>query len=247
MDFSKLFHQSSKDLTGGGTVHIPKDPNEWPDEWKQVQYKTYATLPRVSLPAPESDLLSLTIKGRKSVRDYAPTPVDLEKLSLLLKFSCGEIGGTIDGARKRRAQPSGGGMFPLELYVLIFRASPELPAGVYHYAVSGHELEFLLRREFTREEIDTLYAYPWVADAGGVFVITGVFDRTQKKYGERGYRYASLEAGHVGQNIYILSSALGVGCCSVAGSHDEKIERLLDIDGVTESVLYSIAFGNLQH
>ena len=74
-------------------------------------------------------------------------------------------------------------------------------------------------------------------------IMTAVFDRSQMKYGERGYRYMLIEAGHVGQNFCLTAEALGLKCSALGGTHDEPIERLLDIDGVTESVMYALAIG----
>jgi SagB-type dehydrogenase family enzyme len=73
--------------------------------------------------------------------------------------------------------------------------------------------------------------------------MTDVFWRNQNKYGERGYRYILLEAGHIGQNIYLVSEALGLKCCALGGTRDENLEELVDIDGVTESVVYALAVG----
>ena len=73
--------------------------------------------------------------------------------------------------------------------------------------------------------------------------MTAVFSRTQNKYGERGYRYVLLEAGHVGQNLALAAEALGLRCAPLAGTRDETIETLLDIDGVTESLVYTLVFG----
>ncbi|OGJ54835.1 hypothetical protein A2880_02980 [Candidatus Peribacteria bacterium RIFCSPHIGHO2_01_FULL_49_38] len=73
-------------------------------------------------------------------------------------------------------------------------------------------------------------------------IITAVFSRTINKYGDRGYRNILIEAGHVGQNLYLVSESLGLKCTAIAGTKDEEIERFLDIDGVTESVVYALLF-----
>lgn len=249
IDFSKLFHRSSKDTSWGGKVRIPADWNQWPDEWKRTEYKTYSALPRVQLPATsetvEGETLFSIIKKRLSSRSYAPKPVSVANLSTLLRFSCGETGGLTDSSQRRRAQPSGGARFPLETYLLIFKPQNDVPAGIYHYSVMKHELVRLWEHSFTKEEIGKLYPYPWVADAAGVVILTAVFDRTKRKYGERGYRYSLLEAGHIGQNLYLVSTSLGLGCCAVLGSNDEALEALLDIDGESESVVYSFVFGHI--
>ncbi len=243
MFLSTLFHKSLKQYKGPGSVAIPKNPAEWPASWKRIEYKSYGNLSQVGLPDSLATSLSKSIAARKSTRSYTAKPLSLHTLSHLLRYSCGEVGGAVDNARKRRAQPSGGAMFPIETYVLVFRSSLELPSGVYHYAVATHSLDILWQRSFTAEEIGQLYIYEKVQDAAAAIVMTSVFARNQQKYGERGYRLALIEAGHIGQNVYLLSAELGLGCCAMAGSYDHAIESILGIDGVTESVVYSVIVG----
>lgn len=242
IDFSKLFHNSSKDLRGGGTVNIPPDRNDWPKAWRTVFYKEYPRFEKIQLAehAPSADLFEV-IRTRRSGRDFRKLPIDIETVGTLLKYSCG-----ISSSREKmqsRAQPSGGGRFPLEVYPIVFRGSESLPAGLYHYNVKEHALDVLWQRYFSRDDIAGLFTYPWVQNASAAIVITGIFRRNQDKYGERGYRYMLLETGHIGQNIYLNSTALDLKCCALGGTRDEAIEKLIDIDGIHESVLYALALG----
>ncbi|OGC87989.1 hypothetical protein A2419_00790 [Candidatus Adlerbacteria bacterium RIFOXYC1_FULL_48_26] len=243
IDFSKLFHRASKSKNDG-SANIFTDVSKWPKAWKTIFYKTYELLPShiLSRKVPERDPgLFATITERKSGRSFAPVPITTEELSTLLLYSCGEI--VQDDSSTRRAQPSGGPRYPVEAYVLALRSSDDLSAGVYHYNVQNHTLECINAREFSREDIGSLFMYPWVQDAAAVVILTGVFSRTKIKYGQRGYRYALLEAGHIGQNVYLVSQALGLQCCGMGGSYDTPIEELLDIDGENESLLYTLAVG----
>lgn len=250
VDFSKIFHESSKDHQKGHPL-ISSDQNDWPEEWKTTFYKDYPRLTKINLEdnAPKSDIFDI-IKKRKSSRDFTRAPISKREISLLLKYSCGNIG-PFGKDRKRRAQPSGGGLFPIEAYPIVFRPSTssgqvpdsDLPAGLYHYNVKDHALDILWDREFNNEEIDKLFTYPWVKDASAVILMTSVFFRNQNKYGERGYRYILHEAGHIGQNIYLVCEALGMKCCALGGTEDKKIEELIDVDGITESLVYAIAVG----
>ena len=43
----------------------------------------------------------------------------------------------------RRAYPSGGARFPLEIYVFLFKCK-DLVSGIYHYNVLDHSLEKIL-------------------------------------------------------------------------------------------------------
>lgn len=244
IDFSKLFHRASKDQGDGGTVHMPTDMSDWPKVWKTILYKTYELLPAhaLSRKAPESDPgLFLSITERKSVEDFTSIPITKEELSTLLLYSCGEI--LQNDSSTKRAQPSGGSRYPVEAYVLVFRTHGDLPTGLYHYNVQDHTLESMCAREFTKEDIRELFIQSWMQDVAAVIVLTGVFSRTKTKYGQRGYRYALLEAGHIGQNVYLVSQALDIKCCAVGGTHDVELEQLLDIDGEHESLLYTLAVG----
>jgi len=241
LDFSKLFHQNSKNHGAGRTRNVSSNSDEWPVEWKTTYYKTYPrmdTLPLIDTP-PAVDLFD-TIRARSSRRDFSRAPIRVENLSHILKYSCGIV--RTEPAVKR-AQPSGGARFPLEVYPLVFAGSPEVPAGLYHYNLKKHSLDVLWKRPFLDAEIGELFTYPWMQKASAVIVITAVFERNQMKYGERGYRYALMEAGHIGQNMYLTSEALGVQCCALGGTQDTNLEKLLDIDGTTESVVYALALG----
>ena len=127
--------------------------------------------------------------------------------------------------------------------MLVFRPGDGLEAGAYHYQVSEHALELLRARPFTAEDVRALFIPAWTAGASVAVVMTGVFERNQQKYGERGYRQILIEAGHMGQNICLVAEALGLKCCPVTGAYDDKLEELLDVDGVSESFLYAIILG----
>jgi len=241
-DFSKLFHQSSKNLLKGHPL-VSVNPSKWPAEWKTIYYKTYPRLPKVVLGEIEikKDIIDC-LKTRRSRRDFKKGSITKDELGTLLKYSCGEMGRPINQTRGR-AQPSGGGRFPIETYSIVLRPSGDMPAGLYHYDVRNHALDVLWQRDFDERDCHSLFTYPWVKDATIGIVMTSVFWRNQNKYGERGYRYILLEAGHIGQNIYLVCEALGLKCCALGGTYDENLEKLIDIDGVTESVVYAIALG----
>lgn len=241
-DFSILFHQFSKDHARK-SQHIFVPQAEDANGACVVYYKTYPRLQKTSLEAmpPPADLFGVLTR-RESRHNFVAQPLNAHDLSLILQFACG-VTGKLDPDTSRRSYPSGGSLFPIEIYPLVLHQGQDIPAGLYHYNVKHHSLDHLWNREFTEEDLSKLFMYPWVASASVVFILTAILWRTQRKYGERGYRYVLLEAGHIGQNIYLVSEALGLKCCAVAGTYDENIEKLLDVDGVTESVVYSLAVG----
>jgi SagB-type dehydrogenase family enzyme len=243
INFAKLFHRAAKDSSDGGRVRIPKDSSEWPQEWKTTNYKSYGSLPNIALPESSANSACTSlIAARHSRNIFTAQPMSLDEVSTILKYSCGEMSPDKYG-KIRRSQPSGGARYPIETYILVFQGSDALPAGTYHYDVQNHTLDILGQRQCSNEDIEKLFSYEWVKQASMAVVLTGIASRTTIKYGQRGYRYLLLEAGHIGQNIYLTSHELGIGCSAMGGSKDEAIEALLGIDGEDESLVYTLILG----
>jgi len=234
-EFSNLFHQISKKSRG----NIPQDYSQWPAEWTTIRYKSYPRFPKIVLDKTDPSInLAKALRERKSSRDFAQRSIGKAQLSTLLEYSCGKK----QEGEPYRVHPSAGARYPLECYPIVFLSNPSLPAGLYHYNVDDHALDVLMPQNFKADQIDRFFTYPWAKNASMALVITAIFSRTTQKYGDRGYRNALIEAGHMGQNLYLVGVSLGLKCTAIAGTRDENIESFLDIDGVTESLVYALLF-----
>jgi SagB-type dehydrogenase family enzyme len=241
------FHQLSKDLTQNGQIIFPKKNEETPESWKTFEYKAYPHSKKVQLLNPK-DLnikfknLNEVILERKSTgsSEQSINVVTIKNLSCLCAYSFGLNYARSNEANEYRVYPSGGARYSLEFYVLINRSN-EIEPGLYHYNLREHSLEFI--SETDKNVISEITFNDWTEKSSFVIFVTTVFDRTTRKYGERGYRYILLEAGHVGQNLYLNSTNLGINICAVGGTFDDKIEKLLKIDGESESLVISYFLG----
>jgi nitroreductase len=54
-----------------------------------------------------------------------------------------------------------------------------------------------------------------------------------------------LDAGHVCQNLYLASEAIGAGTCAIAAYDQEKMDALLDVDGMEEFTIYLAPVGKI--
>ncbi|TMA81416.1 MAG: SagB/ThcOx family dehydrogenase [Deltaproteobacteria bacterium] len=207
------------------------------------RFKSYASAPQIALPRTRVTLattLDAALDRRRSRRDLGTPAPSADELGTLLARAygtCGERAGVL-----ARPVPSGGGLYPLEIYVLQF---PEggLDEGVYHYHPGDHALE-RLRSSCDRARAADASMYPEiVARASLVLVVVADMPRTRVKYGERAYRLALLEAGHVSQNLYLVCAALGLGIVALDGFYDDRIHAVLDLDGVNEIALVVFAVG----
>jgi len=212
----------------------------------ELNHKTIPGAHVIPLPAPENPSpLMRVIEARRSCREFLPQAMPFETLAKVLHSSYG-----ITGLRQEegsswatwgRATPSAGGLYPLELYAGI-RHTETLPDGVYHYNPIEQQLERLRSRQF--EDLERCLYFPeFVRNANVLLLIAGVFERTMKKYGPRGYRYVLLEAGHCAQNVCLSSVEYGLGSLCIGGFRDDEANASLGFDARQEAVLYCLAIG----
>lgn len=245
-DIAQIFHQLTRSKYQRG-MKGSKNSKELPPEWKTVYFKEYPRLPKILLFKPRAlkFFLDQSVIGRKSEREFNGEPVSLLDLSQLLFYSAGIIEkGKNDWNKSRRAYPSAGARFPLEIYLINFIDAEKIKEGIYHYDVKGHSLEKLFGEDLREEVYPQIVWQEMIFKAPMLLAISAVFNRNMMKYRERGYRYVLFEAGHLGQNIYLISAALGLKCCAVGGFDDDKLNKLLDIDSEEEAAIYLFAIGH---
>ena len=238
----ELYHQISKFLLESVTSPIPKET--WPKSWKTTYIKTYPRFKNIPLPKPErlQSTLSECLFARTSSRSFT-RPASLQGLSSLLYYSVGEKDSEHGEGAGKRMYPSGGARFPLEFYLLAFKPIDTLASGVYHYNIDPHSLTHIKEITFDTELLQKIVMYDFAHTAQFAIITTAVFARSTPKYGERSYRFALLEAGAAMQNFGLCAAHLNIGSVNMGGLIDDTVERLLDIDGASESIVHSIFFG----
>jgi nitroreductase len=65
----------------------------------------------------------------------------------------------------------------------------------------------------------------------------GEGERVERKYGERGYRFLLLEAGHLMQNLCLLSASLGLMTVPLGGFFEREVAAELLLPS-SDLVLY---------
>ena len=207
--------------------------------------KSYPAAKRIELPSVKGPGESLykSISRRRSVRNYSNEELTLVELSQLCWAASG-VSGRIGGYRLRTA-PSAGALYPLELYLMVNRVN-SVPRGIYHYHPHDHVLEEVRLGDFSGSLTRAALGQDMTGGSAVTFIISSIFSRITSKYDVRGYRYAYIEAGHVSQNIYLTATALGLGSVAIGAFFDEKVNDILEIDGIEESSLYLHPVGRLR-
>ena len=175
-----------------------------------------------------------TIKARRTVRHFKSKELSLGQLSQLLWAAYGVT--NRDGLY--RSVPSAGALYPLDIWVAIGEKGVEgLEAGIYHYIPETHKISQIRKGEVRHEITRASLFQNWMAEAPVIFIVTGEYERCTGKYGKRGISYTYIEAGHVGQNIFLQAEALGLSAGIVGAFHNDLVRQVLGIGKVYDPIL----------
>lgn len=187
--------------------------------------------------APISHDLGKVFRERRSMRGPSGKTLDLNMLSRLLVESFGKSGETGAEGTHLRVYPSGGALYPLEIFLLA-RDVEALPFGFYYFDALNEDLSFL-DGSVSEDQLSFVFCGQEIAANAKVVVIyASCFGRSILKYGPRGYRYALLEAGHAAQNLSLLCGDLGYHHCNSGGFMDSELNSFLRLDGLNEGAVY---------
>jgi SagB-type dehydrogenase family enzyme len=239
-DYAQLYHLRSSN-SRCSTMEPSVDMDQRPH-----RFRTYPGSERIALPRlPHFSSVSLpqAIASRCSVRNFSLSRMPLSQLACVLHVAYGVRGyKTVDGEHAfDRQVPSAGGLYPLELYVAT-QAVEGLEDGIYHYDARAHELEKRVTGMHLNTIAEMTIGQEMIRNCHFVVLVSATFTRTMWKYGQRGYRYVWIEAGHVGQNIYLAAPALGLGAVSIGGFFDSELHGLFRLPK-EENPVYLITVG----
>lgn len=237
-DFVRLtryIYERESDQTTG----VPR-----PDAVK-IRSGEIVSLPAVGKLEMPSIKLHEAISQRRSLRTYTEQDLSAEELSFLLWAT--------SWARDFRSNekmeitfrnvPSAGARHPLETYVNVHRVTGIKP-GLYYYHPIKHCLVLLdASAEISNWIYEASMRQEMVKTSAVNIILSAVPYRTSWRYGQRGYRYLYLDAGHVGQNIHLAAEAIGGGACMIGAYLDEAMNGAIGVDGTEEFVIYVASVG----
>lgn len=193
----------------------------------------------VKLPEPRYDSsisIEETLLQRRSVRDYTDEPLTLQEVSQLLWAAQGitDPGGV-------RTAPSAGATYPLETYLVVGDVE-NLTEGVYRYESAEHKLVKATDGDWRVELTSAALGQSWVMEGAVSIVFTAIYERTTRRYGDRGIRYVHMEVGHAAQNVYLQAVALGLGTVVIGAFYDDQVAEILKLPQ-NEHPLYIMPVG----
>jgi len=195
---------------------------------------------RIKLPEPKYDSsasIEQALLERRSVRAYQDEPLTLAEVAQLLWSAQGITG----SKRAYRTAPSAGALFPLEVYVVIGNVE-DVTEGVYKYKPHKHELVKVRNGDVRDKLAVAALGQACVKNGAIVIVFSAVYERTTRKYGDRGVKYVHVEAGHAAQNVCLQAVSLNLGTVVVGAFRDDEVSKILNLPD-EEQPLYILPVG----
>lgn len=209
--------------------------------YKALVYDSFPSLELIPLPKASKIEISLSesILQRRSCREtMSLKELSLQDLGDLLYYGYGK------NSNGFRNVPSGGSLYPLDLYVYCSSVK-SMHKGLYYYSAQQHGL----RRIPEEKQVDLSAIFcdsqtrSIVSNASAYLFITASFLKTIWKYFERGYRFSLIEAGHLAQNVNLVATGKNLACLNIGGFYDWETNQLLKIDGILDANIYVICVG----
>jgi SagB-type dehydrogenase family enzyme len=119
-----------------------------------------------------------------------------------------------------------------------------LEPGLYRYLPLEHKLLFLYGgTELTQKVADAFMR--WVQDSAVIFIWAAIPYRMEWRYSIVAHKFIAQESGHVCQNLYLASEAIGAGACAIGAYDQAKVDAILEVDGEDEFAVYVSPVGKV--
>jgi SagB-type dehydrogenase family enzyme len=215
-------------------------PMEWEPDWDDAPtpYKLYRRLPVVPL-SPE---VPLTLEERekpaepnlREIGHFLWYVFGLTQLSQSVLAPDSTAEAAVPVQMCRRFAPSGGALYPSELY--IYLKLGDLPAGVYHYDVAHHRLVLLREGRADAYLGRALGDRSDVSACFGVAFVSTIFWKNFFKYYNLSYRLQGLDAGVLIGQLLEVAKRFGFAAAVHFQFLDRAVNHLLGLSEREESV-----------
>ncbi|QDH71366.1 putative peptide maturation dehydrogenase [Marilutibacter alkalisoli] len=211
---------------------------------------------RLKLPRAAANDFDRLLARRATCRNFDPSrqlPFDTFAQVMQRVFAAqAEVRVSDDTVFLKKNVPSGGGLHPMECYLVVQHVDG-VPPGLYHYHAVEHALEPLPPPAGEGWEggglrafiMDMVAQQHWFADAHVLVMLAPRFDRTFWKYRQhaKGYRVVALEGGHISQTLYLSATEAGLGAFITGAINEKQLEHAFGLDPVSQGALAICGFG----
>jgi SagB-type dehydrogenase family enzyme len=198
--------------------------------------------PREPLPLPQAppsvEPFARAARRRRSAIDYEPdVRMSLQDFAGLLfeatRLPRSDALGNLDAAEPRRL---------VELYAYVHRVDGLQP-GCWRYLPERHALLLVRAGDCRSAAAGLSLGQELAGHAVAAFSMVADLQRAGAAFGNRGYRCAHVEAGLIGQGLYLAATARGWEATGIGAFFDEDVHRWLGLRGTARQVIYHHSIG----
>ncbi len=228
MDYPAVweFHQASASLIpeAGPEREMHHEMGVVPETW------TRAPLPSAW---PEIMNYSEALYKRRSRRNFVKEPLNRDHVGALIDSICAEDSAYLtESAEYRRTVALG----------FLAGDVEGMEPGFYLLDTTEASLGLVTPGNFMESMAHICLDQQWLANAASHFLFLTNLELMDRTWGARGYRYAMLSAGRMGQRLYMAATAMGMGCCGIGALYDGEAAELLGLNEASR-LLYLVAVG----
>ncbi len=209
--------------------------------------------------------LGVTIRARRSLRQFTGKTMPLQELSTILFYGNGVTGDMtmiseddpqwpkyslgVPEVAHTRAASSGGGLNPISLYLVVHNVE-KLEDGIYIYLPFDHSLKKVMVFNEQKRKDHLALGLSWGMNVEPakvnltIYYVYTVYENS-RKYGDMGLSFAFVEAGEIAANIHLVCTATKVGSSDMGGWEKVQTERFLGIDGLSKQLVHATVVGML--
>ena len=223
------FHQAGASPVpdAGQKLEMRRELGVVPEMWKEAP---------VPSEWPEIMNYSEALFQRRSRRNFVQQPLNKDQVGALINSLCAEdSASSTESARYSRSLSIG----------LIAGDVEGMEPGFYLLDTAKASLGLVTSGEFIESMAHICLDQQWLANAATHFLFLTNLDLMDRTWGARGYRYAMLAAGRMGQRLYMAATAMGMGCCGIGALYDGEAAERLGLNDASK-LLYLVAVGPIK-
>jgi SagB-type dehydrogenase family enzyme len=173
---------------------------------------------------------------RRSKRNFVREPLSEDHVGALIDSICTEdSASSTERERYRRS---------LSIGLLVGDVEGTEP-GFYLLDTTEASLGLVTSGDFMENMAHICLEQQWLANAAAHFLFLANLDLMDRTWGAREYRYAMLTAGRMGQRLYMVATAMGMGCCGIGALYDGEAAAQLGLNEASR-LLYLVAVGPIK-
>ena len=215
-------------IADGCTSRAPSSGQQSHAQERQARFTDQIALPRPSVAGTVS--LEEAIARRRSVRTFGPGPLPIGTIGQLLWAGQG-----ITSPDGKRAAPSAGALYPLELYAVT-------ASQLMHYLPDGHRAETRATPDLRPQLKSAALEQASVGAAPVVMVVAADPSRLSERYGAKAGAFTDFEVGHAAQNMLLQAVVSGLAAVPIASLDASRAAQALGLPS-GQTVVYLIPVG----